>query len=120
MHLCLVLVVPVVVVVCLVVLVSEVPVSQLSIAALHCLAMCPGCPHLLIVLAFSSFVVGVAIVVPVAAIAFAFVVLSFAPVFAFLSFAFVYHVAPMSIGAGPWLLLLDVIACSLVNDAVAL
>ena len=47
--------------------------------------------RLLIVLAFSSFVVGVAVVVPVVAVAFAFafVVLSFALVFAFLSFAFV-------------------------------
>ena len=45
--------------------------------------------RLLIVLAFSSFVVVVAVVVPVVAVAFAFVVLSFALVLALLSFSFV-------------------------------
>ena len=70
--------------------------------------------RLLIVFAFSYFVAVVAVVVPVVPGALAFVVLSFALVFAF-PLPLLYHVAPMSIGAGPWLLLPDVIACNLVN-----
>ena len=73
--------------------------------------------RLLIVSAFSSFVVVVAVVVPVVPVAFAFVALSFALAFAFLSFVFV---VPRCSCAGPWLLLPDAIACSLVNVAVAL
>ena len=76
--------------------------------------------RLLIVFAFSSFVVVAAVVVPVAAMTFAFVVLSCAIALAFVSFAFVVP-CPMSIGAGPRLLLLpDVIACSLLDDDAAL
>ena len=58
--------------------------------------------------------------VPVAAIALAFVVLSFALV---LPLPLLHHVAPTCIGAGAWLLLLllllllAVIACSLLDDA---
>ena len=61
----------------------------------------------------------VAEVAPVAVVPFALVALPFALALALLSFA-LYHVAPMSIGVGPWLLLPDAIACSLVSDAVAL
>ena len=76
--------------------------------------------RLLIVFAFSSFLVVVAVVVPVAPVEFAFLALSFGLVLAFLSFALVlpccsYVHRCRSLVVAAWC---D--ACSLVNVAVAL
>ena len=71
------------------------------------------------VVSFASFVIVLVAVAAVAAVALSSVVFLFVLPFPFLPFPLLYHVAPVSIGAGPWLSLL-VAACSLTNCDAAL
>ena len=69
---------------------------------------------------YAAFVVVVAALVPVAPVALPFLRFPLPLYLPFFPLPLLRHVAPMSIGASPWLLLPGAIACKLVSVAVAL